>query len=130
MSKKSEQLQQDQLANRWSTTSNPSAGTTAVAVSRSAGALGRLNVDCVTYGANNTLSAATAIATVSIKHASAGGSVISQLPFSVGPGLAASFAAMVNLSGKVAKAISADVSSPGASTTQNVTIAGWEDGQR
>lgn len=130
MSKKADQLLYENLHERWSTTNNPAAGTTAVCTSRSANPLGRLNVDTLTYSVNNVLGAAAASANISIRASAITGTVLAQIGVGVPAGQSVQFNGAINIPGKVGQAVSGDISSPGASVTQKITLSGWEDTQR
>ena len=130
MSKKSDELLQDNLAMRWSTTSNPAANSTAVCASKIANPLGRLNLDFLAVSLDNHLGAAAVNSVLSIRTSGVGGSVLAQIPLVAAASGAAAQVGTVNLPGKVGQAISFDLTLPGASVTQHITAAGWEDMQR
>src|SRR5256885_7487766 len=129
MSKKADQLLQDQLANRWSTTSNPAAASSAIATSRAAGVLGRMNVDTLTYSIANQTAAAINN-TLSIRSSAQSGTVLAQLRIQVPTGQGVQFNGAINIPGKIGQAVAVDISGAASSVLHNVTICGWEDGQR
>jgi hypothetical protein len=128
MSKKADQVQQDQLINRWLATHAPSIGVTCTASSgppESGG--GRLYLDSILWSVNNGKGAAAATFTASIRDASIGGTVLEswEVVVAAGAGLIDDYYTVVP--GIVGNALVFEFGTPQTSVTQRATIGGWQE---
>jgi hypothetical protein len=128
MSKKADQVQMDQLINRWIATNAPAIGVTCTA---SSGAPetngGRIYMDSILWSANNGKGAAAATFTASIRDASIGGTVLEswEVVVAAGANLVDDYYTIVP--GIVGNAIVFEFGTPNASVTQRATIGGWQE---
>ena len=128
MSKKADQVQMDQLINRWMATNAPTIGVTCTASSPSPKTGGgRLICDGVLWSANNGKGAAAATFTASIRDASIGGTVLESWEVVVGAGAGLQDAFYLQVPGLVGNPLVFEFGTPNASTTQRGTIAGWQE---
>ena len=128
MSKKADQVQMDQLINRWISTNAPAIGVTCTASSgppETAG--GRMVCDGVLWSANNGKGAAPATFTASIRDASIGGNVLESWEVVVAAGAGLQDAYYLAVPGIVGNAIVFEFGTPSASVTQRATIGGWQE---
>jgi len=131
MSKKSDQLEQEQLANRWNVTNNPAIGVTCVASSPAPNAVnGRMLMDVLLWTVNNGKGAAAATFTGSIRDASIGGTVLNQFDVVVAAGGSNQDAFYPWTPGINGNALVFEFGTPQASTIQKATIAGWQESAR
>src|SRR5260221_11832026 len=87
MSKKSEQLEQEQLSNRWNITNNPAIGVTCVASSGVPNIpQGRMMMDVLLWSVNNGKGATAATFTGSVRDASIGATLLAQFDVVVAAG--------------------------------------------
>ena len=115
----------DSLGNNWNANSTPAAGATCSA-SVTPAVKERIHLNQLGWSIRNAQAAAYA-ATLNVRHASIGGTVIGSwdIQAAAGGGLQDSWA--VNLMGKRGVPLNVDFGVPASSVTQKVSIAGWRD---
>lgn len=125
MAKKTDELIIHQLADRWTVTHNPAAGTTVIAsqagVAKALHQLTTLNCSI----ANMTAAAVTV--TLSVRDSSIAGTVLAQFGYVVGTNSATQSSYYLDLPGLIGNAIVAEMGTPAASVTQKITICGWTE---
>lgn len=117
----------DSLGNKWNASNTTATGTTLAVSSPTPAAKERIHMTMLGWAIRNA-AAATYTATLNVRQASIGGTVIASwdiLP-AVGASLQDSWA--VDIMGKRGVPLSVDFGTPLASVTQKVSIAGWKDG--
>src|SRR5690348_14485945 len=130
MSKRADELVFESLHNRWSTTSNPNAGSSCVCSSKAAlSPVSRQNMDAITYSIVNQTAAAI-LNTLSIRNGTATGTVLAQLRIQVPTAQSVQFNGAINLPGKIGSNFEIDISGANASVLQNVSAQGWEESVR
>jgi hypothetical protein len=130
MSKKSDELIQESLENRWSTTSNPNAASSCVCASPTpAFPSGKMNVDAITYSIVNQTAAAVQN-TISLRSSAQSGSVLAQIRVLVPTAQSVQFNGAIQLPGKQGQLVSADITPAAGSVLQNVTLTGWQQPNR
>lgn len=130
MSKKSEQLEQEQLSNRWNVTNAPAIGVTCTASSGAPQTQGRMVMDVLLWSVNNGKGAAAATFTGSVRDASIGGTVLASWEVVVAAGGSLGDAYYPWTTGINGNALVFEFGTPNASVTQRATIAGWQENNR
>ena len=129
MSKKTDELMTGLLGNRWKATHAPAAGVTLVLASPTPqNALERVNLETLWYSIRNNNAGVNFTVTLSLRNASAAGTVFASVDHLVAASTSAN-AAITNmqLAGEDGKAIAVTMDTVLASVTATVNIFGWTD---